>query len=52
MNHERKLFVKEHKDKDEDEQCYDFRSRCWYSHGFEFSLHIPRCHSAISFLFF
>ena len=45
MNHERKLFVKEHKDKDEDEQCYDCRSRRWYSHGFEFSLRIPRSSS-------
>ena len=26
MNHECKSFVKEHEDKDEDEQCNDFRS--------------------------
>ena len=38
MNHERKLFVKEH----EGEQCNGFRSRRWYSHAFEFSPHIPR----------
>ena len=42
MKHERKLFVKEHEDKDEDEQCNGFRSRRWYSHGFEFYLRIPR----------
>ena len=41
MNHERKLFVKEH----EGEQCNGFRSRRWYSHGFEFSLRIPRSRS-------
>ena len=52
MNHERKLFIKEHEDKDEDEQCNGFRSRRWYNHSFEFSLQIPRCHSAIPFLFF
>lgn len=46
MNHERKLFIKE--DKDEDEQCYDFRSRHWYSHGFEFSIRIPRSRSGNS----
>ena len=40
MNHERKLFVKDH----EGEQCNGFRSRHWY-HGFEFSLRIPRCRS-------
>ncbi len=38
MNHERKLFVKEH----EGEQCNGFRSRRWYSHGFELFLDIPR----------
>ena len=26
MKNGRKLFVNEHEDKDEDEQCYDFRS--------------------------
>ena len=36
MNHKRKLFVKEHEDKDEDEQCHSFRSHRWYSHGFKF----------------
>ena len=41
MNHERRLFVKEH----EGEQCNGFRSRHWYSHGFEFLLRIPRSHS-------
>ena len=41
MNHERKLFVKKH----EGEQCNGFRSRRWYSHGFEFSLRIPRSRS-------
>ena len=45
MKHERKLFVKEHEDKDEDEQCNGFRSRHLYSHGFEFSLGIPRSRS-------
>ena len=48
MNHERKLFFKEH----EGEQCNGFRSRHWYSHGFEFSLRIPRSRVAISILFF
>ena len=41
MNHERKLFVKEH----EGEQCNGFRSRRWYSHGFEFYLRFPRSRS-------
>ena len=41
MNHKRKLFVKKH----ESEQCNGFRSRRWYSHGFEFSLRIPRSRS-------
>ena len=41
MNHGRKLFVKEHKG----EWCNGFRSRRWYSHGFEFSLRIPRSRS-------
>ena len=36
MKHERKLFVKEHEDKDEDEQCNGFRSRHWYSHELKF----------------
>ena len=38
MKHERDLFVNEN----EHEQCNGFRSRRWYSHGFEFSLRIPR----------
>ena len=50
MNHEHKLFIKEHEDKDE--QCNGFRSRRWYSHGFEFSLRIPRNRSTIPFLLF
>ena len=41
MFHERELFVKENTD----EQCNGFRSRRWYSHGFEFSLRIPRSRS-------
>ena len=41
MNHERDLFVNENTH----EQCNGFRSRRWYSHGFEFSLRIPRCRS-------
>ena len=41
MFHERELFVSENKD----EQCNGFRSRRWYSHGFEFSLCIPRSRS-------
>ena len=44
MNHERRLFIKE----PEGEQCHGFRSRHWYSHGFEFSLRIPRCRVAIN----
>ena len=48
MNHERELFVKEH----EGEQCNGFRSRRWYSHGFEFSLRILVVVVAISILFF
>ena len=52
MKNERKLFVNEHEDKDEDGQYNGFRSRRWYSHGFEFSLRIPRNRSAIPFLFF
>ena len=46
MKHERDLFVKEHEDKDEDDQYGGFRSRQWYSHGFEFSLRIPRSRSS------
>ena len=38
MNHECKLFVKEH----EGEQCNGFRFRRWYSHEFELSLDTPR----------
>ena len=41
MNHERKLFVKEHKE----EQCNSFRSRHWYSHELKFSFGIPRSYS-------
>mgnify|MGYP000420107691 FL=1 len=37
MGHERDLFVNEN----EHEQCNGFRSRRWYSHGFEFSLRVP-----------
>ena len=50
INHERKLFIKEHEDKDE--QCNGFRSRRWYSHGFEFFLRILVVVVVISFLFF
>nr|WP_237581679.1 transposase [Prevotella ihumii] len=41
MFHERELFVNENTD----EQYNGFRSRRWYSHGFEFSLRIPRSRS-------
>lgn len=41
MFHERKLFV----GANSEEQCNGFRSRRWYSHGFEFSLRIPRSRS-------
>ena len=41
MRHECDLFVTEN----EHEQCNGFRSRRWYSHGFEFSLRIPRSRS-------
>ena len=41
MYHERELFVSENAH----EQCNGFRSRRWYSHGFEFSLRIPRSRS-------
>ena len=38
MGHERDLFVKANEHK----QCNGFRSRRWCSHGFGFSLRIPR----------
>ena len=41
MFHERELFVNDNKA----EQCNGFRSRRWYSHGFVFSLRIPRSRS-------
>ena len=41
MRKEWDLFVNENKH----EQCNGFRSRRWYSHGFEFSLRIPRSRS-------
>ena len=41
MKHERDLFVNENAH----EQCNGFRSRRWYSHGFEFSLRVPRSRS-------
>lgn len=41
MVHERSMFVKEHSK----DQCNGFRSRRWYSNGFEFSLRIPRSRS-------
>lgn len=41
MLHERELFVSENTG----EQCNGFRSRRWYSNGFEFSLRIPRSRS-------
>ena len=41
MKHERELFVNDN----EHEQCNGFRSRRWYSHGFDFSLRIPRSRS-------
>lgn len=41
MYHERELFVSENAH----EQCNGFRCRRWYSHGFEFSLRIPRSRS-------
>ena len=41
MFHERELFVSSNAD----EQCNGFRSRRWYSHGFEFSLRVPRSRS-------
>ena len=44
MRHERELFVNEN----EHEQCNGFRSRRWYSHGFEFSLRVP-CSRSVNF---
>lgn len=41
MRHERDLFVSENGH----EQRNGFRSRRWYSHGFEFSLRVPRSRS-------
>ena len=41
MYHEREMFVSENAH----EQCNGFRCRRWYSHGFEFSLRIPRSRS-------
>ena len=41
MRHERDLFVNDN----EHEQCNGFRSLRWYSHGFEFSLRVPRSRS-------
>ena len=41
MKHEHDLFVNENAH----EQCNGFRSRRWYSHGFEFFLRIPRSRS-------
>lgn len=41
MLHERELLM----DANEDERCNGFRPRRWYSHGFEFSLRIPRSRS-------
>ncbi|WP_028905191.1 IS256 family transposase [Prevotella intermedia] len=41
MFHERELFVSGNAH----EQCNGFRLRRWYSHGFEFSLRIPRSRS-------
>ena len=41
MFHERELFVSSNAD----EQCNGFRPRRWYSHGFEFSLRVPRSRS-------
>jgi putative transposase len=41
MSHERELFINENRH----EQCNGFRPRRWYSHGFEFSLRIPRSRS-------
>ena len=46
MFHERELFVSENAH----EQCNGFRPRRWYSHGFEFSLRIPRSRSGNFYL--
>ncbi len=46
MKHEHDLFVNENAH----EQCNGFRSRRWYSYGFEFFLRIPRSHSGNFFL--
>lgn len=48
MGHERDLFVKANEHK----QCNGLRSRRWYSHGFEFSLRIPRNRSGNFYLVF
>ena len=48
MRHERDLFVSENGH----EQRNGFRSRRWYSHGFEFSLRIPRSRSGNFYLVF
>ena len=48
MGHERDLFVKANEHK----QCNGFRSRRWYSHGFGFSLRIPRSRSGNFYLVF
>ena len=48
MGHERDLFVKANEHK----QCNGLRSRRWYSHGFEFSLRIPRSRSGNFYLVF
>ena len=41
MFHEQELFVST----SGNEQCNGFRSQHWYSHDFEFSLHVPRSRS-------
>ena len=46
MFHERELFVSGNAH----EQCNGFRSRRWYSHGFELSLRIPRSRSGNFYL--
>ena len=52
MNHERKLFLNEYEDKNEDGQYNGFRPRHLYSHAFEFSLRILVVVVVISILFF
>ena len=47
MFHERELFVSTNGN----EQCNGFRSRRWYSHGFEFSLRVPAAAAATSIPF-